>query len=268
MTFERRMGRRSAILLLVGGATGLAQEYTGFGDALTRGRDFYTAKQYDRALKAFEFAFSRAQSPKESAQATARIGQSLDQLGRTREAIEYMQRSLDFFRYEQVEAELKELRLKMLGRIQTSDEITAALRDQQASNRSTRVMPRHPLDLQVNFDFDKATLTRQGQEQVDQLGMAVRDVRTRGIVKDMGGEKIRIVGHTDLIGKPEYNQALSERRARAVALEISKKFGVPMSMMETIGKGMREPLYNSTGEEDSRLNRRVEVVLLKPGEGQ
>jgi outer membrane protein OmpA-like peptidoglycan-associated protein len=247
-------------------ASGFAQDFNGFGDALTRGRALQAAKQYEQALHAFEFAFSRAGSEKESAQATARIGQTLAELGKTREAIEYMQRSLDFYHYDQVEQQLKELRVQLLSKVQTSDEITAALRDQQASNRSTRVMPRRPLALQVNFEFNKADLTDEGRQQVDLLGEALAQLRTRGIVMASKDERIRITGHTDLVGKPEYNQALSEQRAQAVAAEIAARFGLPLSMMVTEGKGMREPLYNSTSPEDSRLNRRVEVTVLKPSE--
>lgn len=246
---------RSVVAVLMVCAVAYPQDT--FGGALQRGREMYAEKNFKDALDAFQTAFSRAQSAKESAQACARIGETLGELGRTREGIEYMQRSLDFYHYDQVEGELKELRARHLSKVQTSEEIRSALRDQQASNRGTRVMPRRPLILRINFDFDQATLTQEGHEQVANLGKALAGFTD---------ERILIVGHTDLIGQPGYNQTLSERRAATVATEIATRHGVSQFKMLTKGMGMRQPLYDGKSDEDSKLNRRVEVTLVKPGE--
>jgi len=58
-------------------------------------------------------------------------------------------------------------------------------------------------------------------------------------VSDMQGvqyDQIVVVGHADPIGTPEYNQALSERRARAVKNYLVSK-GVPADRIRSEGRG-------------------------------
>jgi len=70
--------------------------------------------------------------------------------------------------------------------------------------------------------------------------------------------KIRVAGHTDRIGEPEKNQALSEQRAEAVKAYLVKT-GVAAERISTVGYGDSRPLYPSP---DAR-NRRVEVEAQK-----
>jgi outer membrane protein OmpA-like peptidoglycan-associated protein len=246
------MTRRSVLLWLSAAAAG-AQQFDSFADALRGGKEFYQAGKYEQARAAFAVAFSRAGTPKESAQATAYLGRALGKMGKTWEAIEYMERSLEFFHYDQVGEELKELQLVFASKTPTSEEITAALQDQVKSNRGTRVMPRRPLALSIGFEFDKAALTPKGFELVSRLGASLAN---------FAGEQVSIVGHTDLIGDPKYNQGLSERRAGTVADEIVKQYRFPRGKLLVSGMGMRQPKYPGTDDESSRLNRRVEVTIL------
>ena len=221
---------------------------------LNRGMELMRQSQWEPARQSFARADSLAQTAEQHAISTARIGQCLGKLGREREGIEYLQKSLEYHHFDQVEQELKEMRVSLLSRTQTVGEIQAALKDQIASHRGTRVMPARPLMLRINFEFNQATLTPEGREQVDKLGEALASLH---------GEAVQITGHTDLIGKPEYNQTLSERRAQAVADEIAARHGFPRTQMRTEGHGMREPLYPGTGAQESALNRRVEVMIAK-----
>jgi OmpA-OmpF porin, OOP family len=102
----------------------------------------------------------------------------------------------------------------------------------------------------VFFDWDKANLT----------------ARSEGIVRDAAGysthsqyTRIDVNGNTDTSGTPQYNQGLSERRARTVAAELVRD-GVPQNAIDMhaygdthllvpTGPGVREP-----------QNRRVEIV--------
>jgi OOP family OmpA-OmpF porin len=59
----------------------------------------------------------------------------------------------------------------------------------------------------VNFDFDKATLR---PDAIANLEDAV------GILNAHPDMRVEVAGHTDSIGTAEYNQDLSQRRARAV----------------------------------------------------
>lgn len=75
-------------------------------------------------------------------------------------------------------------------------------------------------------------------------------------IKKSGGE-ITVVGHTCDLGKKDLNDRLSFQRAERVA-EILKEHGIVVA--EVVGKGSCCPRSN-----DRRLNRRVEILVMKNG---
>lgn len=72
---------------------------------------------------------------------------------------------------------------------------------------------------------------------------------------------ITIVGHTDITGTEEYNQTLSERRARSVR-DFMMLQSVDGNRITTIGKGIHEPVADNNTVEGRLQNRRVEVYIL------
>lgn len=72
---------------------------------------------------------------------------------------------------------------------------------------------------------------------------------------------VQIVGHTDNSGDAGYNQALSERRANAVA-DVLMDGGVAFSRIQTFGRGEDQPVASNLTEEGKAQNRRVEIVIL------
>ncbi|EEI89997.1 OmpA family protein [Sphingobacterium spiritivorum] len=81
------------------------------------------------------------------------------------------------------------------------------------------------------------------------------------LLKDNSKTKIRVDGHTDATGTPEYNLWLSDKRAVSV-----KKFlvdsGISESRITTKGIGQAKPVADNKTPEGRQMNRRVEVVLL------
>ena len=69
-----------------------------------------------------------------------------------------------------------------------------------------------------------------------------------------------LVGHTDSVGQPGYNQQLSERRARTAADYLSAQ-GVARGRLLTSGKGEAEPIAGNDDDAGRRQNRRVEVAI-------
>jgi outer membrane protein OmpA-like peptidoglycan-associated protein len=110
----------------------------------------------------------------------------------------------------------------------------------------------------VHFDFDKATLTKEGQE------ILARDVRT---IKENPGIKVQIEGHTCAHGKEDYNMALGERRANAVK-EYLVKEGIDASRLSTISYGetrlaMPEtPTPKNKNSSEAIANRRVHFEVI------
>jgi outer membrane protein OmpA-like peptidoglycan-associated protein len=74
--------------------------------------------------------------------------------------------------------------------------------------------------------------------------------------------QIRIEGHADTRGVEEYNQELSERRARNVRRELVR-MGIPGGVIEAIGYGATKPRdLREDDEEAHTRNRRVEFVVV------
>jgi outer membrane protein OmpA-like peptidoglycan-associated protein len=69
-----------------------------------------------------------------------------------------------------------------------------------------------------------------------------------------------IVGHTDGSGSASYNQALSQRRAQAVA-DFLVSQGVPVARLRTTGRGLDEPIATNSTDAGRAQNRRVEVAI-------
>lgn len=110
----------------------------------------------------------------------------------------------------------------------------------------------------VSFDFDSAELRPEGRDALRQVaGVLVNNPRTT----------IDVVGHTDSIGRPEYNQRLSERRAGAVADYLTAQRVQPARIL-VAGRGATQPVASNATEEGRARNRRVEIrinPLREPG---
>lgn len=109
------------------------------------------------------------------------------------------------------------------------------------------------VDLTVNFDFNSAHLTPEGVQMLGNLGVALNDPNLKTL-------RFRIVGHTDARGGPDYNLALSQRRAEAVGAYLNQTYGVDAGRLDLQGRGAAE-LKDPDHPEDG-VNRRVQVVTL------
>jgi outer membrane protein OmpA-like peptidoglycan-associated protein len=101
------------------------------------------------------------------------------------------------------------------------------------------------------FDFDSDKLRPESAPELARLS---------AFMKEHPNIKIIIEGHTDDVGDENYNQALSERRAKAV-MEALAGMGVKRSRMKAVGYGETKPLVPNDTEENRQLNRRVEIVI-------
>jgi outer membrane protein OmpA-like peptidoglycan-associated protein len=77
------------------------------------------------------------------------------------------------------------------------------------------------------------------------------------VLKEFPTMRIRIEGHTDNVGKPDKNQALSENRANAVRDYFVKK-GIDASRLEAKGYGEAKPVQDNKTAAGRAANRRIE----------
>jgi OOP family OmpA-OmpF porin len=103
----------------------------------------------------------------------------------------------------------------------------------------------------IHFDFDKYDIKPEWEPVLDEALQFLND-----------NPEVRVIieGHTDAIGSVEYNQRLSERRARSVYNYLLDK-GVLADRMSTIGYGKLRPKADNDTEEGRALNRRVEFQV-------
>jgi outer membrane protein OmpA-like peptidoglycan-associated protein len=72
--------------------------------------------------------------------------------------------------------------------------------------------------------------------------------------------KVRIEGHTDSTGSDDYNQALSQRRAIAVATALETR-GIPATQIRAVGRGKSDPVAGNDTAAGRQQNRRVEIIF-------
>lgn len=80
-------------------------------------------------------------------------------------------------------------------------------------------------------------------------------------LQDYPDTSVQVLGHTDNTGSASYNQALSERRANAVA-DVLMDGGVAFNRIRTMGRGEDQPVASNLTSEGKAQNRRVEIVIL------
>ena len=108
----------------------------------------------------------------------------------------------------------------------------------------------------VLFDSGSATIQAGGRNKLRQLA----DVLNR-----YPRETVQIVGYTDSRGTEQSNLDLSQRRAHAVAEELTAN-GVSSSRISTRGLGASDPMATNATPEGRAQNRRV-VITVTPDQG-
>ncbi|MCP8467061.1 OmpA family protein [Pseudomonas sp. ZM23] len=109
------------------------------------------------------------------------------------------------------------------------------------------------------FDVGSAQVTVDGQRQLRKIAQALAEGRSD---PKSAGKKILVVGHTDATGSAEYNQHLSEQRARAVG-SILAEVGIPAGDIYYQGAGASRPLADNASEAGRAKNRRVEMTEVE-----
>lgn len=106
-------------------------------------------------------------------------------------------------------------------------------------------------DSGIMFGTDSFALREQSKEDIANLAE---------VLKKYEDTNILFGGHTDSRGTEEYNQELSEKRARSVA-EYAAFTGVDAERMTIIGYGETDPVATNETAEGMQQNRRVEVAI-------
>ncbi|HEY0719759.1 MAG TPA: OmpA family protein [Gammaproteobacteria bacterium] len=129
----------------------------------------------------------------------------------------------------------------------------AADRDSKAMEveRLKEDVVRVSVSAESSFDVNRADLKPEFKPTLNKVAE---------VLQSDAKQTIRVVGHTDSAGSDDYNQGLSERRAKAVGNYLIAQ-GVPENQITTEGRGESEPRASNNTAEGRTQNRRVEIYL-------
>jgi len=110
----------------------------------------------------------------------------------------------------------------------------------------------------THFTFDTATLTKDGAKVV---------LDNTQVLRENPDVKIRIAGYASAAGTEEYNQKLSERRAKAVEAILVNEGGIAPGRLTTIGYGdtrpaVYEPIPKNINSKAAHANMRVLFEII------
>lgn len=105
----------------------------------------------------------------------------------------------------------------------------------------------------ILFDQGKADLKKESKPELDKLV---------GFLKTNPTVEIELSGHTSSEGDAASNRSLSYRRVRACKTYVTAK-GIDEGRVVTVGHGPDRPVASNEAEAGRKLNRRVELRVLK-----
>lgn len=104
----------------------------------------------------------------------------------------------------------------------------------------------------IFFETNSYTLKSESTAELNELLQ---------FLKNNKSIRIEIGGHTDNVGSDEFNQKLSENRAKVVA-EFLLKNKIPAAQITYKGYGKSKPITNNNSEQNRAQNRRTEFKIL------
>lgn len=107
-----------------------------------------------------------------------------------------------------------------------------------------------PTVMRVHFGFDSSSIDADNRETLEAHAAYLNANES---------VKIKLEGHCDERGTREYNLALGERRAQAVA-RLLAVLGIDRSRLDTTSYGEEKPVDEAHGDAAWKRNRRVEII--------
>lgn len=128
-----------------------------------------------------------------------------------------------------------------------------------ALRKKTRSISSEPpkmrsVSLGIQFKYDSYELTESAHDVLNSLGGALGSPQ-------LSEHKFMIEGHTDTTGSADYNQSLSEQRARSVKNYLVNVFGIDPARLTEVGRGETALLDES--DPGGAANRRVQIINLE-----
>lgn len=133
----------------------------------------------------------------------------------------------------------------VVTKLQEIDGVNISVNDNDNSIKAS-------LQNDILFKFNSAEVSEKAKQTLQAFSAV--------ILENSDSTKLVIIGHTDNVGAKEYNQVLSEARAKAVSNALVE-MGMNRQNLTTTGKGFSEPVANNDTPEGRSKNRRVDIII-------
>ena len=139
----------------------------------------------------------------------------------------------------------------MLAKVEPSESTARQIEDIRREQAKEQAASAEAGLRDVFFGYDSWTITEEGRQSLTQDAQWI---------KANAGALVKIEGHCDERGTPEYNLALGERRAIAARAYLVS-LGIPESRLRTVSYGKEFPFDPGHDEAAYAKNRRAHFVI-------
>ncbi len=227
---------------------------TSFAIKFELARAYYAKGDQEKAISVLEDAKSLAAFPPDKSNGFLALARIYVGTHQPENALLYYRSALAQFpdREDHVVVEREMMGVEKSLPAELSAKAITAFLGKGLANRAFGVRP--AVDVRVNFTLDSSTFTEEGKRQIEELGRALAS-------PELKGRSFTLIGHTDVRGTDQHNDALSLKRVQAVKAYLLQNYAITPSSIDTKAMGKRQPLYHENTEDAHAMNRRVEVEV-------
>lgn len=160
------------------------------------------------------------------------------------------------------------LEAQLAGAEEREAEITAELRERERRERKLREVRAifTPEEGEVLVSGDRLILRLHGFVFPTGRAEVLPDhhsllTKVQRVLREFPEAPVTVEGHTDSQGNPEFNHALSQRRAIAVREYLLAAMPISSDRISAVGYGETRPIATNATAEGRERNRRIEVLL-------
>lgn len=121
-----------------------------------------------------------------------------------------------------------------------------------ATPRAAALTEQYCSILDIQFDIAQDKVQPVDEEKLSVVGT---------FLTKYPGTTAVIEAHSDNVGKPAYNMALSQRRARNVVNHLVENYQIAPSRLQAVGFGASRPVADNSSTEGQRSNRRIHAII-------
>lgn len=144
------------------------------------------------------------------------------------------------------------------GKLATIDTRTQQALDTMATGKLERQVV---VEAGATFKANSASLPPTAKKEIDAILGELKRSPNAG-----DGVTFLIAGHTDNAGSEDYNYALGQKRANAVANYLVSQKQIDRAKVMPVSYGESAPLLDNATAKGREMNRRVEILVYREGE--